>query len=184
MSRPSTYNNERNQHSQRSIDSLLQKHATQLTAALFLIVAVTGVLMFFHLLKAEVEGIHEWLGLGFAIAVILHLLRNRRPFSLMLAQTRPRVLIAAVVVASVGVIALSPPKGANPFRQATQRVMAAPITDVAPVMGMSPAEAISRLQLIGVTNAAPEKSIDALAREHGKNPAVLLGALTAKPRTP
>lgn len=175
MSRPATYNN------QRSIDSLLQKYATQVTAALFLIVAVTGVLMFFHLLKAEVEGIHEWLGLGFALAATLHLLRNRRPFALMLAQPRARALILVVAVASVGVIALSPPKGPNPFRQATQRVMAAPLADVAPVMGITTAEAVARLQAAGIANAAPEKSIDALARDHGKHPAMLLGVLTARP---
>lgn len=177
MSRPATYNN------QRSIDSLLQKYATQLTAALFLIVATTGALMFFHLFKVEVEGIHEWLGLGFAVAAILHLLRNRRPLSLMLAQPRARALIAAVVVVSVGVIALSPPKGANPFRQATQRVMAAPIRDAAPALGVSADDAVSRLQKIGVTDAAPDKSIEALARQHGKNPAQLLSAVMAAQAT-
>ena len=60
-----------------SADSLLKKYSTPLTAATAIVVCVTGVMMFFHLYKGEVQAMHEWLGMGFVVAAVLHLLRHR-----------------------------------------------------------------------------------------------------------
>ena len=52
-------------------DALLKKYSTPLTAATAIVVCVTGVMMFFHLYKGEVQAMHEWLGMGFVVAAIL-----------------------------------------------------------------------------------------------------------------
>ncbi|HZW14250.1 MAG TPA: DUF4405 domain-containing protein [Noviherbaspirillum sp.] len=164
----------------KSLDAVIAQYATQLSAAMFAVVGITGVLMFFHLYKGEVEGIHEWLGLAFAVAVIAHLVRNRRPFMYMLGQARMRVLLLVGATGSLGFILLSPPQQANPFRQATQRVLAAPINDVAPVLGVTGEDALRRLRSAGIAEASPEQSIGALARQYKKDPALLLGAVMAE----
>ena len=48
-----------------TFDETLRKYATQTTMALSLVVGVTGVMMFYHFYKGEVEALHEWLGLAF-----------------------------------------------------------------------------------------------------------------------
>lgn len=161
----------------RSIDGILAQYATQLSAAMFAVVGITGVFMFFRLYKGELEGIHEWIGLAFAAAVIAHLVRNRRAFTYLLGQTRMRLLFLIVVGGSLGFIFLSPPTAPNPLRLASQRVLAAPINDVAPVLGMTREEAIARLHAAGATDAVVDQSIGALARQYKKDPAVLLGAV-------
>lgn len=163
----------------KSVDGFVAQYATQLTAAIFAVVGVTGVLMFFRLFKSEVEGIHEWLGLAFAVVAIAHVVRNRRPFLYLLKQGRMRVLFLVIVIGSLGFITLMPTPQANPFRQATQRMLSSPINHVAPVLGMTAEDAITRLRGIGVVEAVPEQSIDALARRSGKDPVLLLRTVMA-----
>jgi hypothetical protein len=163
-----------------SLDTVVARYATQLTASIFAVVGVTGVLMFFHLFKSEIEGGHEWLGLAFAAVVMAHLVRNRRPFLSLLGQARMRGLFLVIAMASLGFIVLAPSPQANPFRQATQRMLAAPINHVAPVLGISPEEAIARLRGIGIAGAGEEESIEALARASGKDPVRLLRMLMAE----
>ncbi|SNT19223.1 protein of unknown function [Noviherbaspirillum humi] len=165
----------------RFIDQILPRYATQATAALFVVVAVTGVMMFFKFYKGEVEGVHEWLGLGFAAVVALHLVRNRRSFAQMLKQGRMRVLFLLALAGSAGFILLSPPKQPNPTRQATQRMLSAPLANVSPVLGMSAEQAVDELQRAGVGDATPDASLNKLARAHGKEPAALLSELMAAP---
>ena len=74
-------------------DALLKKYSTPLTAATAIVVCVTGVMMFFHLYKGEVQAMHEWLGMGFVVAAVLHLLRHRRPLTLMMKQSRTHILL-------------------------------------------------------------------------------------------
>lgn len=50
--------------------------ATSFTTFLFLIISITGILMFFHLFDKYTKSMHEILGLVFVAVVILHVLFN------------------------------------------------------------------------------------------------------------
>lgn len=156
-----------------SLDGILRRYATQATTALSVVVGVTGVMMFFHLAKADVEAMHEWLGMGFAIVAVAHAIRHRASIANMLGQTRMRVALGAAALAAAAFIVLAPPKQGNPFRQVTDRVMQAPIEQAAPVLGLSPAELAARL---GTTDT--RQSMAAIAAAQGvEPPAVLVRAL-------
>lgn len=159
----------------KPVDTVLRRYATQATAALSAVVAISGVMMFFHIAKGEVEALHEWLGLAFVVIAALHVFRHRHGFGLMLGQTRMRVLFAAAALVAAGFVALTPPKAGNPFRQTTQIVLQAPLTNVAPLVGVSAQDLAARL------NAADtSQSIDAIARAQGADPVALLQAALAK----
>lgn len=151
------------------VESFLRRYSTQATAALGVVVGVTGIMMFFHVAKGEVEGVHEWLGLAFAAAAILHVLRHRHGFSSMLRQPRMQVLAGAAALVTVAFLVLTPAKQGNPARLAIQMVMRAPISEVAPLVGVSSAELASRL---GATD--PSHSLETLARAQGTDPMKLL----------
>ena len=66
-----------------------------ITAVTFAAVAVTGVLMFFEVRSRMLHGLHEWVGVAFAVAGLLHLILNWRVF---VAYFRRPVAVASVVV--------------------------------------------------------------------------------------
>jgi hypothetical protein len=50
------------------------------TAITFAAVAATGILMLVEVESAPIKGIHQWIGLAFAIAGLFHLILNWRAF--------------------------------------------------------------------------------------------------------
>ena len=65
---------------------MIRKFATPLTMGAFLLSAVTGVLMFFHLDTGLNKAAHEWLSWAMVIGVALHIAVNYRAFSLYLKK--------------------------------------------------------------------------------------------------
>lgn len=158
-------------------DSLLKKYSTPLTAATAIVVCVTGVMMFFHIYKGEVQAMHEWLGMGFVVAAVLHLLRHRRPLGLMMKQSRTHILLVLTLLISLAF--LYPSSGeqrANPMRSTITAVMRAPIKDLAPVVGVTTAELTERLADAGVAQVAATDTIESLAKTSQGDPMKLLSA--------
>ena len=55
----------------------LQKNiATSFTALAFLVVGISGVLMYFHIFKDYIEDLHEIIGLFFVVVVLFHVFYN------------------------------------------------------------------------------------------------------------
>ena len=55
--------------------------STPLIIGCSLVVASSGVMMFYHLGEDLVKTMHEWMGLLFVGAIVLHLLNHWAPFS-------------------------------------------------------------------------------------------------------
>ena len=164
-----------------SADALLKKYSTQLTAALAVVVCITGVMMFFHLYKGEVEAMHEWLGMGFVAAVALHLTRHRKPLAMMITQNQMKILMAVTALIAAAFLVGSPAKqSGNPMRMTIKAVLSAPISDVAPVFGLSTDAAITQLTAAGARNATPAESIDSLAKASKTEPFKLLATLAER----
>lgn len=148
----------------------------QATTALAVVVGVSGVMMFFHLAQAQVEALHEWLGMAFVLVAVLHAVRHRHSIAAMVSQPRMRVLAGAAIAVAAAFVVLTPNKGPNPFRQTTQAVMKAPLRDVAPVIGISAEELTARLDAAGFAAGDAGQSIEATARAKGADPMTVLAA--------
>lgn len=159
-----------------SADSLLKKYSTPLTAATAIVVCITGVMMFFHLYKGEVQAMHEWLGMGFVVAAVLHLLRHRRPLGLMMKQSRTHILLVLTLIISLAFLYPSSSQQPNPMRSTITAVMRAPLKDLAPVVGVSTAELTARFADAGVAQVAETDTIEALAKAKQTDPMKLLSA--------
>ena len=158
-------------------DSMLKKYSTPLTAATAIVVCVTGVMMFFNLYKGEVKAMHEWLGMGFVVAAVLHLLRHRRPLTLMMKHSRTHILLVLTLLISLAF--LYPSSGVqkvNPMRSTIEAVLRAPIKDLAPVVGVTTEELTARLADAGIAQPAPTDSIQSLAKAGQAEPMKLLTA--------
>lgn len=77
-----------------------------LTGFSFAIVSVTGMLMLFEVRLPGMKGIHEWVGLLFVIAGAIHLAFNWRAFVAYLRQRKALVVLALVLLFSVGMLAM------------------------------------------------------------------------------
>ena len=64
----------------------------------FLVIAATGVLLFFHVKNGPIMALHEWFGWLFVVAGIVHLLLNLRA---LLAHLRRPAGVVSVAVALV-----------------------------------------------------------------------------------
>ncbi|MDI6447651.1 DUF4405 domain-containing protein [Anaerobaca lacustris] len=76
--------------------------ATSLTAFLFLVVGVSGILMFFHVLDEYTQTVHEVLGLAFVLASVFHIYVNWKPMKRYFTKTR--FLISGIVVLVMSLI--------------------------------------------------------------------------------
>lgn len=152
-------------------ESLLRKYATSATTATFAVVAVTGVLVFFHVGDNYVKGLHEWLGIAFVAAALLHVARHFKSFTALLRQRRTQVMLGLAALVAAGFIAsaaMQPEGGGSPVRQAFQMVVTAPISSLAPLVGKTPEALTAALKAGGLENAAPDQTLGGLARQAGR----------------
>jgi energy-converting hydrogenase Eha subunit G len=78
-----------------------------LTAALFLVMAGTGVMLFLQWSPSTVRIAHEWLGLAFLAAALWHLIHHWRGFQNALMRRPTQVTIALVLLGAGLLIALT-----------------------------------------------------------------------------
>ena len=163
-------------------DSWLKKYSTPLTATTAIVACVTGVMMFFNFFKGDVKAMHEWLGMAFVVATILHLVRHRRPLTFMMKQGRTLVLLVVTLLVSAAFLYPGAEKQGNPIRPMISAILRAPIKDLAPVLKISGEEMMARLEDAGVKSAAPADSIEQLAKSAGTEPFQLLNAVMNPPK--
>lgn len=159
----------------QTLQTLLQRYATVVTIVTSAVVALSGVMIFFHLGEKYVKEMHEWLGLVFVLAALAHVLRHIKPFMILISKPRTKIaaaLAALVVVGFVGAGSLAP-SGGNPMKQFVDLSANAPISALAQVTGEPISSLVNRLEQSGIARVTAEKSLSELAHSTGRNPAEL-----------
>lgn len=138
--------------------SAVRKYATPFTVVLFAAVGASGLLMLVGIHSRPLHVWHQWLGAAFVTFGLLHVFHNGRGF-LALSKLR-RTQIVYVLLGAVSLYLLvaggqeAQSGGDNP-RVAQMLVMkqltAAPISQVAPIFGLSEGDAVARLRKGGLT---------------------------------
>lgn len=143
--------------------SSLRKYATPLTIGSFVLMAVTGILMFFHLDSGLNKLAHEWLGWAMVAAVGLHVVLNWRAFGLYFKRPVAMGLMGGfVLLLGVSFLPLGGQKGPRPDFVAMQMVVNAPLSEVAPLLDTDVATLLTRLEGAGIV-AMPDQSLSDLA---------------------
>jgi hypothetical protein len=134
---------------------------TPLVIGTFILMAVTGSLMFFHLDSGLNNTAHEWLGWAMVAAVLLHLLMNVNAFKRYFTQTTGRwVMAACAFVLALSFVPLGGSGGGKPpFVLPMQALANAPLSTVAQVAGI-PTDALRvKLGSAGVVSQNDTQSI-------------------------
>lgn len=156
----------------------LRTYATALATTLFLIVGGSGALIFFHLGGGSLKGVHEWLGLGFLAAGLLHVLRNAKPFLFLLKAPRTQVILGASLMAVAVFLTFAPAGngGGSPSRQLMTLAEKAPLSRLAPVLGLDGEDLVARLAEDGIT-ASVDQTVNEIASSQHIAPPKLLSKL-------
>lgn len=163
-----------------------RRHVTAATTGIFAVVGVSGVMMFFHVGEAQVKSMHEWLGLAFVAVTAFHVWRNWPSFASMLGRRGTHVLFVIALLAAGGFVGASlgggggPRGGGNPMRQILMAAENAPLTNLAPLLGVSDQVLMRRLTQAGVPVADPSLSLRQIASRGGVEMPKLFAAVTTR----
>jgi len=133
---------------------------TPLVIGTFVLMTVTGILMFFHLDSGLNKTAHEWLGWTMVMAVALHALMNLNSFKrYFTAKTGRWVLGASALVLAASFVPLGGAGGKPPFVVPMQALAKAPLSTVAQVAGVSTTELRAKLTQAGVASQSDSQSV-------------------------
>lgn len=133
---------------------------TPVVIGAFLLSAVTGVLMFFHLDSGLNKVAHEWLSWLMVLGVVLHGLVNLPVFKRYFTQTTGKLVIGAF--ASLLLLSFIPGgnAGGEPgFAPPVRALAQAPLSVLAEVAGTSTESVKSRLQSAGIAVTSDQQSV-------------------------
>lgn len=156
---------------------LQREWVTPLVAGAFLLVSVTGVLMFFHVDRGLNRVAHEWLGWALLLGAALHLTTNARAMRKHL-EKRPGQVVLALFVLLLGASFFSLPGeeggGGPPFAAPVAALAGAPMATLAAIAGIPEDEVRTRLRDAGFDGDARS-----VAGAVGNEPRQQLAALNA-----
>lgn len=156
----------------------LRQVATPLTIGAFILSAVTGVLMFFHLDIGLNKTAHEWLSWALVVGVALHLSVNFRAFRGYLKRPVARGLIVGfVILLAASFLPLG--GGGSPVAAVMQGLGRAPVAQVVALAGAESGRVTERLRAAGY-RAEAEQTIADLAGGDRKAQAEILGLIFQK----
>ncbi len=145
----------------------LRKIATPLTIGAFGLMAVTGVLIFFHKDVGLNKEAHEWFSWAFLAGVALHIAVNLNAFTRYFRMASAWALVGVFAVALGASFFLKPDEGeggGSPVAAVMRGASAAELTDLAPVAGRPAAQIVADLQAAGFSVEGSHQSIDDVAR--------------------
>jgi hypothetical protein len=126
----------------------------------FMLLSVTGILMFFHLDSGLNKLAHEWLSWIFVIVVVLHILLNNMAFKRYFKTVAGKaVIFGFVAVLGLSFLRLGGGDSKPPFVAPVQMMAAAPLSAVAQVAKLDVSEVTARLAAKGIATQNPAQSV-------------------------
>lgn len=152
---------------------------TPIAAGAFLLSAVTGILIFFHLDTGLNKIVHEWLSWILLGSVALHVMANFAGFKRHLGTRRGQILVG--VFALVLLLSFVPlgQKGEPPFVAPLRALSQAPLTILAQVAQISPEQLHERLAKAGLQPKSDQQSLSDLVGSDMRKQVQILGTLLA-----
>lgn len=160
----------------------LRRWATPMTIGAFMLISITGIMMFFHIELGIIKVAHEWLSWLMLLAVGLHVVVNWRAFSRYFSQKPAVAVIGVFALLLLAAMLIQGderrgPQGRGGPMQAAQVLLTAPLDKVADITGNTPNGLRAKLQEKGFAVDAAATSLDAIAKQNQRNPMEVLNGV-------
>lgn len=144
--------------------------ATPLTIGCFIIMSITGILMFFHYDQGLNKIFHQWVSWAFIGGVFVHILSNWPTFPrYFTTEVVGRTLIVtSIIILSASFYSWGVSKDDSPAFLALRSVSKVPITQLAELTGTSTDSLIRALSMSGIDAKSGNVSIESLAKGNRK----------------
>ena len=155
--------------------------ATSLTTFLFLVMAITGVFMYFHILDNYTKQMHEIMGLGFVAIVLFHVFYNWKSMRAYFSKKIFLYSAVTVFIISSGFIANSiiSPKNSDSKRIIISSVLSAPLNDSLALFNTNIENAKFKLEEAGL-KMGNATTFQEIARENRTTPFNIVSIITEK----
>ena len=153
--------------------------ATSFTTTIFLVIGISGIMMFFHFFDSSVKQLHEILGLAFVVAAVLHVVMNWKSMKNYFSK---KIFISAVVVVTAmsGIfISVNSNKAENPKKLLMQKVLDASIIDSFKLLNGNYLEATKKLESQNI-RIFDNNSINAIAKANETSPFKIISIIVGK----
>lgn len=140
----------------------LRDWATPMVAGAFLLSAVTGILIFFHLDSGLNKTAHEWLGWALVIGALSHLASNFTAFKKRIQQPLTKIIIglfATLLLVSFIPVGDNEGEGKAVMRTGIDRLSSSPLSVVAQVAQKDADTLIQELKAADINVTSPDQSI-------------------------
>lgn len=165
------------------MNDALIKYITAISAALFAVVAASGLAMFLGVGEDLVKEMHEWLAVMFVVAVGLHIVRNWKGMTTYFRKRTiavPAALVAIAAAAFIVPAALSGHEG--PMPALFQSLEQARLDDLARVLKRPSDGMATVLEERGFVVGSTDLSLSEIAEDSGRSPKeALMTVLDAQP---
>ena len=133
---------------------------TPITAGSFLLVGVTGILIFFHIDSGANKFVHEWLSWVLLGGALLHTTANFTGLKMHLRSRRGQALVGVFAVAlALSFIPLGGGKSEPPFVAPVRALGESSMTTLAEVAQVTPAQLRDRLGKAGVQVSSDQQTL-------------------------
>lgn len=156
----------------------LRDIATSFTATMFIVMAITGILMFFHILDRYTKNLHEILGLAFVVAVIFHVIFNWKGMKSYFTKKVFAVASILVLAVALGFIA-NTKDGKNPKRVIIDSILNAPINNSFVILNGDVDMAKTQLESAGIMIKTAD-SIQEIADKNEVSPFKVVDIISIK----
>lgn len=154
----------------------MKSWATPLAIGSFIILAVTGILMFFKIEGGYIKPVHEWLSWLMVAGVVLHTVANRKAFVGYFSRIPAVSIISAgLVVTALAVFMSASREGGNPKAKMMKAIQSARLETVAELAGKESGDVVTALAEKGIAVDDPGMSIREIAKLNDKEAMEVLG---------
>lgn len=123
---------------------------TPFVASIFIMIGITGVLMFWHLLDGYTEFVHESMGLLFVVVAVMHVLVNWKSLKSHLRKTVLLPVALAVMTTAAGLLTVQQLFFVRVDDMVIERVLSAPIKESFHLLGIEYTTASGKLENKGI----------------------------------
>jgi hypothetical protein len=155
----------------------MKSWATPLATATFMILAVTGILMFFNIEAGYSKTVHEWLSWAMVAGIMFHITANWKAFTSYFSRQPALAIIGIGMLVTVLSVFLPAGRESNPRMNITKALGSSKLEAVAVIAGQNSENIIGKLEKKGITVESSTTTIHEIATKNGKKEMDVLGII-------